>query len=165
MHVLIQVSELSRPSSPEVEEIMHELAQNILRRFFKDEIPPDYEGDLAISSMPNYEEMENELCDTIVTSRDYLAKLLFWLVYIIFPLDVICSLQISFPIIRCMFWQVHVNGPSSKRLGEQTTSKLRCWFVISIKNMDVYALVSLFFFSFCIHSYFSDFYTTCHLFG
>lgn len=76
--ILLQVTELSRPSSPEVEEIIHELAQNILRRFFKDEIASDYEGDLALSSLQNHEDMDNEVCDTISTSRDYLAKLLFW---------------------------------------------------------------------------------------
>ncbi|XP_047963380.1 uncharacterized protein LOC125207910 [Salvia hispanica] len=68
------VTELSRPSSPEVEEIIQQLAQNALRKFFKDDATPDYEGD----SMQNYEDRDNELCDTIGTSRDYLAKLLFW---------------------------------------------------------------------------------------
>ncbi|KAI3474841.1 hypothetical protein Pfo_030152 [Paulownia fortunei] len=72
------VTELSRPSSPEVEEIIHQLAQNILRRFFKDEIVSDYGGDLALSSLQNYQDMDDEFCDTIGTSRDYLAKLLFW---------------------------------------------------------------------------------------
>ncbi|KAK6155147.1 hypothetical protein DH2020_009395 [Rehmannia glutinosa] len=74
------VTELSRPSSPEVDEIIHQLAQNILRRFFKDEIVSDYEGDLALSSIQNYQDTDNEFGDTIGTSRDYLAKLLFWLV-------------------------------------------------------------------------------------
>ncbi|KAL9157631.1 hypothetical protein ABFS82_08G017300 [Erythranthe guttata] len=72
------VAELSRPSSPEVEEIIHELSQNILRRFFKDETTSDYEGDLAVSSIQNYQETDKEYSDTIGTSRDYLAKLLFW---------------------------------------------------------------------------------------
>ncbi|KAH6792080.1 hypothetical protein C2S52_002557 [Perilla frutescens var. hirtella] len=72
------VTELSRPSSPEVEEIIHQLAQNALQIFFKDDIAPDYGGDMALSSMQNYEDADKELCDTVGTSRDYLAKLLFW---------------------------------------------------------------------------------------
>lgn len=76
---LLQVTELSRPSSPEVEEIIHQLAQNALRIFFKDEVTtPDYEEDTALSSMQNYDDTDKELSDTIGTSRDYLAKLLFW---------------------------------------------------------------------------------------
>lgn len=78
VNILLQVTELSRPSSPEVEEIMQQLAQNALRKFYKDDTAPDYEGDLALSSMQNYEDTNKELCDTIGTSRDYLAKLLFW---------------------------------------------------------------------------------------
>ncbi|KAL3624196.1 hypothetical protein CASFOL_033012 [Castilleja foliolosa] len=72
------VTELSRPSSPEVEEIIHQLAQNVLRRFFKDEIVSDYEGELAVSNMQKCRGTDNESGDTIGTSRDYLAKLLFW---------------------------------------------------------------------------------------
>ncbi|XP_047312409.1 uncharacterized protein LOC124915689 [Impatiens glandulifera] len=52
------VSELSQPSSLEVEKIIHQLVQNILLQFFKEE---ESNGE-SISS----------------TSRDYLAKLLFW---------------------------------------------------------------------------------------
>ncbi|KAL8475586.1 hypothetical protein ACS0TY_028300 [Phlomoides rotata] len=69
------VAELSRPSSLEVEEIIHQLAQKTLQNSFKDEFPSDYEGGLALSSN---QDTDNELCDTICTSRDYLAKLLFW---------------------------------------------------------------------------------------
>ncbi|XP_057769475.1 uncharacterized protein LOC130989523 [Salvia miltiorrhiza] len=73
------VTELSRPSSPEVEEIIQQLAQNALRKFFKDDATPDYEGNMALSSMQNYEDTDKALCDDIIgTSRDYLAKLLFW---------------------------------------------------------------------------------------
>ncbi|KAF6154472.1 hypothetical protein GIB67_028364 [Kingdonia uniflora] len=39
---LDMVSELSRPSSLEVEEIIHQLVQNILQRFYKDDTAPDY---------------------------------------------------------------------------------------------------------------------------
>ncbi|KAK4417719.1 hypothetical protein Salat_2184600 [Sesamum alatum] len=72
------VTELSRPSSPEVEEIIHELAQNILQRFFKEEMASNCEGDLAASGVQSYQDSDNEFSDTIGTSRDYLAKLLFW---------------------------------------------------------------------------------------
>ncbi|KAG8384769.1 hypothetical protein BUALT_Bualt04G0153000 [Buddleja alternifolia] len=72
------VTELSRPSAPEVEEIIHQLAQNTLRRFFKNENASDYDGSTALSNMQNYQDADNEFCDTVSTSRDYLAKLLFW---------------------------------------------------------------------------------------
>lgn len=76
--ILRQVTELSRPSSPEVEEIIQQLAQNALRKFYKDDITPGYEEDTALSSMQSYEDPDKELCDSICTSRDHLAKLLFW---------------------------------------------------------------------------------------
>lgn len=63
--------ELSKPSSFEVEEVIHQLAQNILQGFFKEEIDSE--------SKQN----DTEYCQTVGTSRDYLAKLLFWLVYVI----------------------------------------------------------------------------------
>uniref|UniRef100_A0A5B7ATM8 Seed maturation-like protein n=1 Tax=Davidia involucrata TaxID=16924 RepID=A0A5B7ATM8_DAVIN len=72
------VTELSQPSSSEVEEIIHQLVQNILQRFFKDDTTSDFMGDSAIGSTENYQNGDDEFCDTIVTSRDYLAKLLFW---------------------------------------------------------------------------------------
>ncbi|XP_060191370.1 uncharacterized protein LOC132621213 [Lycium barbarum] len=71
------VTELSRPSSIEVEEIIKELTQNILQRFFK-------EDDIINEEDPNFSDVKScqssdaELCDAIGTSRDYLAKLLFW---------------------------------------------------------------------------------------
>ncbi|XP_019183405.1 PREDICTED: uncharacterized protein LOC109178244 [Ipomoea nil] len=60
------VIELSKPSSFEVEEVIHQLAQNILQGFFKEEI--DCES----------KQNDTEYCQTVGTSRDYLAKLLFW---------------------------------------------------------------------------------------
>lgn len=71
------VAELSRPSSWEVEDFIHQLAQNILQRFFKDEITSNAGKDFSIASVENYDN-GNECSDTIGTSRDYLAKLLFW---------------------------------------------------------------------------------------
>ncbi|KAF3622531.1 putative F-box protein-like [Capsicum annuum] len=71
------VTELSRPSSFEVEEIIKELTQNILQIFFKeDEV--NKEEDPNFSGVKNCQSSDAELCDTIGTSRDYLAKLLFW---------------------------------------------------------------------------------------
>ncbi|CAA2967033.1 Hypothetical predicted protein [Olea europaea subsp. europaea] len=72
------VIELSKPSSHEVEEIIHQLAQNILQTFFKDEIVSDDDEDSSLRSTENYQNIDNKLCDIIGTSRDYLAKLLFW---------------------------------------------------------------------------------------
>ncbi|XP_027152750.1 uncharacterized protein LOC113752903 [Coffea eugenioides] len=71
------VAELSRPSSWEVEDFIHQLAQNILQRFFKDEITSNAGEDFSLASIENYDN-GNECSDTIGTSRDYLAKLLFW---------------------------------------------------------------------------------------
>ncbi|XP_075515107.1 uncharacterized protein LOC142549817 [Primulina tabacum] len=73
------VAELSRPSSTEVEEIIHQLAQNTMHVFFKEETASDYLVDSAATSIQNYQKPANtKFCDTICTSRDYLAKLLFW---------------------------------------------------------------------------------------
>ncbi|KAI8000205.1 hypothetical protein LOK49_LG09G00318 [Camellia lanceoleosa] len=76
------VTELSRPSSLEVEEIIHQLVQNTLRKFFKDESSVDFMGDLALRSAENLQNGDDECFDTIGTSRDYLAKLLFWLLHL-----------------------------------------------------------------------------------
>lgn len=72
--------ELSKPSSLEVEEIIHQLVQNILPRFFKDDPTSDFMEDSALGITGNYQDGNGESCETICTSRDYLAKLLFWLV-------------------------------------------------------------------------------------
>ncbi|KAI8541569.1 hypothetical protein RHMOL_Rhmol08G0072600 [Rhododendron molle] len=72
------VTELSRPSSLEVEEIIHQLVGNILSKFFKDDSTSDFVGDSAVRSLRNLESSDDESFDTIGTSRDYLAKLLFW---------------------------------------------------------------------------------------
>ncbi|KAK9925192.1 hypothetical protein M0R45_033524 [Rubus argutus] len=72
------VTELSRPSSLEVEEIIHQLVQNIMQRFFKDGDSSEFEEDLVEGNIENVLDSNGELCDTVGTSRDYLAKLLFW---------------------------------------------------------------------------------------
>ncbi|CAL5370006.1 unnamed protein product [Camellia sinensis] len=72
------VIELAQPSSLEVEEIIHQLVQNILRKFFKDDFSSDFVGDSATRNVENLQNGDDECCNTIGTSRDYLAKLLFW---------------------------------------------------------------------------------------
>ncbi|KAF2308646.1 hypothetical protein GH714_011696 [Hevea brasiliensis] len=72
------VSELSRPSSVEVEDIIHQLVQSIVRRFFKDDPTSNFIGHSAIGSTEDHKDSADEFCDTMGTSRDYLAKLLFW---------------------------------------------------------------------------------------
>ncbi|XVF16497.1 hypothetical protein REPUB_Repub10bG0036300 [Reevesia pubescens] len=68
------VIELSQPSSVQVEEIIHQLVQNILQRFFKDKLMRDS----GLVNKGNHQDAANENCGTVGTSRDYLAKLLFW---------------------------------------------------------------------------------------
>lgn len=100
-----QVTELSRPSSLEVEEIIQQLVQSVLRRFFKDERTSDFIGDSVEGSTANHPDGDDEFCDTTGASRDYLAKLLFWLVFLI-------------PFINCLFsgfssdwfWMSHFYG-------------------------------------------------------
>ncbi|MFS8032039.1 hypothetical protein Hanom_Chr17g01552931 [Helianthus anomalus] len=74
------VNELSRPSSLEVEEVIRELVLCTSRRFFKEEITSDSSGDSDIGTQENFPHDIDDICDTdtIGTSRDYLAKLLFW---------------------------------------------------------------------------------------
>ncbi|XWS32814.1 hypothetical protein CRYUN_Cryun22dG0021900 [Craigia yunnanensis] len=68
------VTELSQPSSVQVEEIIHQLVQNILQSFFKDKLMRDS----GIVNTGNHQDAADENCGTVGTSRDYLAKLLFW---------------------------------------------------------------------------------------
>ncbi|KAI3665917.1 hypothetical protein L6452_44552 [Arctium lappa] len=72
------VNELSRPSSSEVEEVIRELVQCTSQKFFKEETTSDSTGDLDVGSQENYPNDNEDFCDTMGTSRDYLAKLLFW---------------------------------------------------------------------------------------
>nr|GMC62130.1 Hop-interacting protein THI043 [Ipomoea batatas]GMC73469.1 Hop-interacting protein THI043 [Ipomoea batatas] len=72
------VIELSKPSSFEVEEVIHQLAQNILRIFFKEETDSETEESMLFEAAATNRQTDAESCDTIGTSRDYLAKLLFW---------------------------------------------------------------------------------------
>ncbi|KAJ8774954.1 hypothetical protein K2173_019958 [Erythroxylum novogranatense] len=71
------VMELSRPSSVEVEDIIHQLVRNVSKRFFNDDSAPNFLGH-SITASEDHQESSNEVCETVDTSRDYLAKLLFW---------------------------------------------------------------------------------------
>ncbi|XP_015879238.3 uncharacterized protein LOC107415430 [Ziziphus jujuba] len=70
------VTELSRPSSLEVEDIIHQLVRNILQRFFKEDTT--FVEESTTGNKEGTPDDDNEFCETIGTSRDYLAKLLFW---------------------------------------------------------------------------------------
>ncbi|KAI4347651.1 hypothetical protein L6164_008443 [Bauhinia variegata] len=72
------VNELSRPSSIEVEDIIYQLVQNILRRFFGDETSSNFTEQSVKGNMDSHPDDSDDFCDTVGTSRDYLAKLLFW---------------------------------------------------------------------------------------
>ncbi|XP_071702316.1 uncharacterized protein [Rutidosis leptorrhynchoides] len=71
------VHELSRPSSSEVAEVIRELVQCTSRRFFKEDTASE-SGVSDIVSQENYPNDDDNFHDTIGTSRDYLAKMLFW---------------------------------------------------------------------------------------
>jgi len=75
---------MSRPSSVEVEDIINQLVRNILRRFFVDDASSNVTEQSVEGNMDNHSDSGEEFSDTLATSRDYLAKLLFWLVYFIF---------------------------------------------------------------------------------
>lgn len=82
----LQVTELSRPSSIEVEDIIHRLVQNVLRRFYGDGTGSNFMEQSVAGGNIDHPDSGDEFSDTVGTSRDYLAKLLFWLVhYISFP--------------------------------------------------------------------------------
>ncbi|GAU37098.1 hypothetical protein TSUD_278850 [Trifolium subterraneum] len=107
---------MSRPSSVEVEDIIHQLVQNILRRFLLD----DASSNFIEQSVEDYHtDSDDEFSDTVATSRDYLAKLLFWSVYVI--------------------------GSSLKRIGKQIAFKLCCWtFIENTDGSLVYSFLPLF---------------------
>ncbi|GAB4827459.1 hypothetical protein Ancab_034343 [Ancistrocladus abbreviatus] len=72
------VTELSQPSSMEVKEVTHELVQNILQRFFKDETTFEHVGDRTVENSEEDQDGVRECYETTSTSRDYLGQLLFW---------------------------------------------------------------------------------------
>lgn len=73
------VTEMSRPSSEEVEDIIHQLVQNILRRFLVEEASSNFMEQSVEGNIDYHPDDDgDEFSDKIATSRDYLAKLLFW---------------------------------------------------------------------------------------
>ncbi|KAG9456743.1 hypothetical protein H6P81_001251 [Aristolochia fimbriata] len=73
------VTELARPSSSEVEEIIQQLVQNVIQKYFGDDRSFGFLEDSVIEkseSCSDGDDIDN--CAAIKTSRDYLAKLLFW---------------------------------------------------------------------------------------
>lgn len=83
--MLQQVSELSQPSSPEVEDIIQQVAQNILHRFFEEDACSHLMEDSVVNNVMNDSHGDDDLCDSIDTSRDYLARLLFWYISLYLP--------------------------------------------------------------------------------
>ncbi|MQL78198.1 hypothetical protein Taro_010647 [Colocasia esculenta] len=100
------VAELSQPSSLEVEEIIQQLVQNIHLKCFDDdatEILKDTDGGKN-NFHKHFAEDNTEQSDILNTTRDYLARLLFWCVY--------------------------AAGSSYERVGVQVAPKLCCWIVL-----------------------------------
>ncbi|XP_078439134.1 seed maturation-like protein [Wolffia australiana] len=73
------VTELSQPSSPEVEEIIHQLVRNIHMKCFGDAADSESSnnGEACVSQRFNFISNDKNV-ETLNTTRDYLAKLLFW---------------------------------------------------------------------------------------
>lgn len=69
------MNELSRPSSSEVKEVLQQLVHRTSQRVFKEDITPDLMRDSKVVQ-ENYQTGNVIFTET----RDYLAKLLFWLV-------------------------------------------------------------------------------------
>ncbi|KAG7550687.1 hypothetical protein ISN45_Aa06g014490 [Arabidopsis thaliana x Arabidopsis arenosa] len=68
------VTELSQLSSPEVEEIVNQLVQNVLERLFEDQTTSNFMQNPGIRTTEGGDGTGRK----VDTSRDYLAKLLFW---------------------------------------------------------------------------------------
>ncbi|CAI8594398.1 unnamed protein product [Vicia faba] len=73
-----RVNEMSQPTSVEVEDIIHQLVQNIMRRFLVDEASSNFTEQTVEGNLDYDPDNGDEFGDTVATSRDYLAKLLFW---------------------------------------------------------------------------------------
>lgn len=72
------VSELSQPNSVEVKEVIHELVQNTIQRFFKNDPISEPIETPTIASNKDHQIGGSDSFETITISRDSLAKLLFW---------------------------------------------------------------------------------------
>ncbi|OVA09121.1 Protein of unknown function DUF760 [Macleaya cordata] len=135
------VTELSRPSSSEVEEIIHQLVQNILRRFYKDDPTSGFFEDPIIGKTESYPGIDVDPSDTIGTTRDYLAKLLFWIArattssYTLAGHSLVSKTGCNDkkPVLNCarnIAIHVYAIGSSLEKLGEQIAPELCCWIVV-----------------------------------
>lgn len=68
------MTELSQLSSPEVEEIVSQLVQNVIQKIFEDQTSSALLRDSVIRTTQGGDGTGRK----VDTSRDYLAKLLFW---------------------------------------------------------------------------------------
>lgn len=68
------MTELSQLSSPEVEEIVNQLVQNVLESIFEEQTTSNFMQNSGIRTTEGGDGTGRK----VVTSRDYLAKLLFW---------------------------------------------------------------------------------------
>lgn len=68
------VTELCQLSSPEVEEIVSQLVQNVIQRIFEDQATSAFMQDSVVRTTASGDGAGRK----VDTSRDYLAKLLFW---------------------------------------------------------------------------------------
>jgi len=80
------VTQLSHPSSVEIEVVSQQLVQNVLKIFFLDDISLNIKfGDMDnITKNGNLGEMESSWSPfqgAVPASRDYLATLIFWCVF------------------------------------------------------------------------------------
>jgi hypothetical protein len=80
------VTQLSHPSSAEVEVVSQQLVQNVLKIFFPDDISTNIKfGETdSITKDGNLAEMDCSSSPSqaaVPASRDYLARLLFWCVF------------------------------------------------------------------------------------
>lgn len=78
------MNEMALPSSAEVEDIINQLVRSILRRYFGDDASSNVTEKSVEGNMDNHSDSSEEFSVTLNASRDYLAKLLFWLVHFIF---------------------------------------------------------------------------------
>ena len=70
---------MSKPSSVEVEEIVHQLVQDVSSRCFEDDSDSNINGELVTVKIEHFSDDSDEPFEIIDADRDYLAKLLFWL--------------------------------------------------------------------------------------